>query len=101
MTGCQNQSSEGEATIIVEILGQNRTSHFHFHDATLLEILGYKYEVKTRKTLYTDYLSCLEGVCANDEYSWVYYVNGEPLNMGVDVYKVQDGDVILFSYRKV
>ena len=101
LVSCQEQSNEGEVTLVLRVLGNNETSQFAFKDATLLDILKNKYEVKLKKIFYTEYVECINEVCANDEYSWLYYVNDKPMNLGVDVYKVKDRDVVLFAYRKV
>ncbi len=86
---------------MLSILGNNETSKFYFKDASLLEIMKEKYELKVKKFFYTEYVECIKNVCANDEYSWTYYVNDEPMNLGVELYELRDEDLILVAYKKV
>jgi len=101
LLGCQAKTNEGEVTLTLSILGENETSMFKFKDATLLEVLENKYEVVIKDSLYTEYVECIKNICANDEFSWIYYVNDDPMNYGVSDYRGQDFDNILFVYKKV
>ena len=100
LAGCAEKRNEGTFTLTVDILGSNETSTFTFKDAAFLDVLKQKYDVETKKAVYTEYLKCIGDVCANDEYSWLYFVNGEPTSYGMDSYRMQDGDVVLLSYEK-
>jgi len=101
LISCQKQASEGEVSLTVSVLGRNETARYGFKQATLLDVLRKKCDVETKKTIFTEYLTCVDNVCANDEFSWVYYVNDDPINEGVDVYQVQDNDSILVIYKKI
>lgn len=101
LASCQEKVNEGKLSLNLDVLGSSETSEFYFKDSSLLDILKSKYEVETKKSFFSEYIKCINDVCANDEYSWVYYLNGEPMNLGLDVYMPLDGDRVLISYKKV
>ncbi|MBU0472064.1 MAG: DUF4430 domain-containing protein [Nanoarchaeota archaeon] len=101
LLSCQEQINEGEVTLTVSVLGKNESSRFGFKQATLLDVVKTKCDVETKKTIYTEYLTCIDNICANDEFSWVYYVNDDPINQGIDIYEVKNDDKILVIYKKV
>ena len=102
LASCEKQvASEGTAKLTVSILGSNDTKEVEFVNETLLNILKNTCQLKTKDSIYTEYVECINGVCANDDFSWVYYINDDPMNEGADVYRVQDDENILVIYTKI
>ncbi|MBU1201085.1 MAG: DUF4430 domain-containing protein [Nanoarchaeota archaeon] len=66
-----------------------------------MQIIQKNHSVKTRETVYTKYVFCIDEVCNEGDHSWVYYVNGKPLSLSTDIYKPRDGDVVELRYGKV
>jgi hypothetical protein len=54
-----------------------------------------------KKSFFNKYIVCVNGVCKEGDYSWVYYVNDKPMNQGLDVYQVRDGDAVKLVYGEV
>jgi len=45
-----------------------------------------------------NYIECIDGVCVDGNYMWLFYVNDKAVNYGVKRYKLKDGDVIMFKF---
>ena len=100
LTGCnllqEQQSSEGEATLIVKSFGEVKTERFKFSKGTPLGILKYNHRVDT--ILNDNYIECIDDVCADGNYMWLFYVNNKTINYGVKRYTLKDGDVVMFEF---
>lgn len=100
MIGCQperkGQSSSGEATLVISSLGAVKTERFKFSKGTPLGILRYNHTVET--ILNDNYVECIDGVCADGNYMWLFYVNNKTINYGVKRYRLSDGDVVMFKF---
>jgi len=98
--GCRlekkDQSSEGEATLIIRSLGGTKTERFKFSKGTPLGILKYNHAVETM--LNDNYVECIDNVCADGNYMWLFYVNNKTINYGVKRYTLKDGDVLMFEF---
>ncbi len=100
ITGCQlqkeQQNSEGTATLIIKSLGSTKTERFKFSKGTPLGILKYNHRVET--ILNDNYIECIDDVCADGNYMWLFYVNDKAVNYGVKRYTLKDGDVVMFEF---
>ncbi len=97
--GCESQqSSEGTATLIIKSLGAQKTERFKFTRGTPIGILKYNHTVKT--ILNDNYIECIDSLCADGNYMWLFYANNKTVNYGVKRYKLIDGDVIMFEFTK-
>ncbi len=92
----KQQSSEGTATLIIRSLGSTKTERFKFSKGTPLGILKYNHRVET--ILNDNYIECIDDVCADGNYMWLFYVNDKAVNYGVKRYKLKDGDVVMFEF---
>jgi len=94
----KQHSSEGTTTLIINSLGSKKTERFKFTQGTPLGILKYNHRVKT--FLNNNFVECIDDVCADGNYMWLFYVNNKTINYGVKRYKLNDGDVIMFEFTK-
>ncbi len=92
----KQQSSDGEATLVIKSLGATKTERFKFSKGTPLGILKYNHRVET--ILNDNYIECIDDVCADGNYMWLFYVNDKAVNYGVKRYTLKDGDVIMFKF---
>ena len=102
LAGCfqqkSRQSSEGEATLVIRQFGSIKTERFKFSNGTPLGILKYNHSVKT--ILNDNFIECIDGVCADGNYMWLFYVNNKTINYGVKRYSLMDGDAVMFEFTK-
>jgi len=100
LSGCQfqgkQQNSGGEAILVIKSLGAVKTERFKFSKGTPLGILKYNHTVKT--ILNDNYIECIDDVCADGNYMWLFYVNNKTVNYGVKRYTLHDGDVVRFEF---
>jgi hypothetical protein len=99
LVGCQlqeKQNNSGEATLIIKSLGSTKTERFKFTKGTPLGILKYNYKVET--LLNDNFIECIDDVCADGNYMWLFYVNNKTINYGVKRYELMDGDVVMFEF---
>ena len=90
--------TEGTATLIIKTLGSTKTERFKFEEGTPLGILKYNHRVKT--TLNDNFVECIDDVCTDGNYWWIFKVNNKAINYGVKRYRLNDGDVIMFEFTK-
>ncbi|MBW2989080.1 DUF4430 domain-containing protein [Candidatus Woesearchaeota archaeon] len=100
LAGCFPQqkqgNSEGEATLIIDTLGSLKNERFKFKEGTPLGILRYNHKVET--ILNDNFIECIDGVCADGNYMWLFYINNKTANYGVKRYTLRDGDVVRFEF---
>jgi len=92
----QTESSHGEVTLIIKSLGVTKIERFKFSEGTALGLLSMNHSVKTM--LDKDFIICIDGVCADKEYYWLFYVNNKTINYGAKRYRLKDKDVIKFEF---
>lgn len=46
------------------------------------------------------FIVSINGIVANGEQNWIYYVNGKKAEIGVSNYKINPGDVVSWKYEK-
>lgn len=85
----------GTATLTIKSIGNTTAERLRFNSVTALSLLEHKHSAETT---YGKYITCIDGVCANREYVWVFNVNGEKMNMAANNYNVKDGDNISFVF---
>ncbi len=94
--GGKPPSSGGNATLIIKAFDIEKTERFKFTRGTPLGILKYNHKVDT--FLNNNHIECIDDVCADGNYMWVFYINNKTINYGVKRYKLNDGDVIMFEF---
>jgi hypothetical protein len=47
-----------------------------------------------------EFIDSINGIKNNSNQSWIYYVNGIEMQVGVSNYKIKSGDVISWKYEK-
>ena len=94
----KGSSNGGTATLIINVLGTQKTERFKFTKGTPLGIIKYNHTVKT--VLDDNFIECIDDVCADGNYMWLFYINNKSINYGVKGYKLNDGDVIMFEFTR-
>ena len=89
-------SESGEATLVIKTIGATKTERFKFSEGTPLGILKYNHRVET--ILNDNFVECIDEVCADGDYMWLFYVNNKTLNYGVKRYMLRDGDAVMFEF---
>lgn len=77
-------------------LGAEKTERFKFSNSTPFDILNYNHRVET--SLNGDFIKCIDDACADGDYIWLFYVNNKTINYGAEIYKLRDGDVVMFEF---
>ena len=101
VSACQSRTNEGTVELTLNILGKEEVSKFRVKNSSLLQILESKHNITTKETLITNYVECIDNICANDEYSWTYTINEIPSHFPMKDYYPEDNDSIVISYGKV
>ncbi len=47
-----------------------------------------------------EFIVSINGVAVNQNYAWIYYVNGKEAGIGISNYKINPGDVVSWRYEK-
>ena len=98
IAGCEQSSSEwGIVTLKISSIGNTTIEKFNVTSTTALSLLKYRHKVETT---YGNYVKCIDDVCANKEYVWTFYVDGEKSTIGASQYIVKNGDEIEFRFNK-
>ncbi len=92
------QPKEGNVTLVIDILGSQKTERFKFSTSTPLAILKYNHTVKT--VLNNNFIECIDEVCADSNYWWLFKVNDKTTNYGVKGYRLSDKDTISFEFTR-
>ena len=92
----KQQNNKGTASLIIETLGKTTNERFNFTKGTALGMLEQKHDVKT--LLNDNFIECIDDVCTDKDYWWIFYVNEKEINLGVDNYRLKDGDKIRFEF---
>lgn len=86
--------SEGNVTLVVESIGETTVEEFDIEGMVVLELL------KSNHKVINDYfVKCIDDLCADGKYSWLFYINGEIVPEGVQRYKVRRGDKVEFRFK--
>ena len=93
----QQQSSEGNVTLVVESLGKTTAEQFFSRNTRAIDLLKDKHKVKTN---IGGYIKCIDDVCVYSDYNWVFYVNNKSVSLSANSYRTKAGDTIKFEFRK-
>jgi hypothetical protein len=94
----EKRSYQGEITLMILTLGDTIQEEADIDGLNVLDILNRNHNVKTLQTLTSKRLTCIDAVCAKNEFWWKFFVNGKRILMSIDKYYPQDGDIILLEY---
>ena len=98
MAGCiKNSHNTGVAVIKISTIGKESEENVNATGITAIELLREKHEVKTN---YGDYVECIDGVCAEKDYMWTFYLNTEKSTVGASEYIVNNNDLIEWRFDK-
>jgi len=69
-------------------------------DQNLLEVSKAQAEIQTEDSELGVFVTDINGTSNNEGSFWIYYVNGEMGQVGVDQYTCKDGDKVEWRYEK-
>ena len=92
----QNQTN-GKVVLVIKSLAKTDKESYDKAGITSLALLLKEHNVELTAG---KFIKCIDGVCAENEYSWHYYINNKPINYGADAYKIKKGDEIIFEFSK-
>lgn len=90
------QSQAKEVKLIVTSIGSKSEESHLANGRTALNSLAQNHNV----TLKHAFIECIDNVCADSGYWWLFMVNGKKSSESANFYKVKGGDVIEFRFAK-
>lgn len=88
-------------TLVVTVFNKSESNSYTSVNITALELLQLGNQVNTTYSKYGAFVNCINDICSNGDYYWMYYVNGEMAAVGASDYRANDWDIIEFRYGKV
>lgn len=95
------EESKGKVTLKTTVLGSSTEKTYEFENLTALDLLQKDNKVNLTFSSYGAFVQCINGICSNNNYYWMYYVNSELAAVGADAYRIKNNDTIEFRYDKV
>lgn len=90
------QSHAEEAKLIVTSIG-SKSEEIHKADGrTALNLLAQHHNITLKNT----FIECINNVCADSGYWWLFIVNMKKSSESAHFYKVKGGDIIEFRFAK-
>jgi hypothetical protein len=94
----EKKSYQGKATLVIITLGETIQEEVDIKGLSALDILNKNHDIKTLQTLTSKRITCIDGVCAKNEFWWKFLVNEQLVLSSVDKYYPKDEDTILLEY---
>ncbi len=94
----QVKSETGLITLRIKSIGNTTVEYYNGSGSSPLKLLEIRHNVKTG--LNKQFVKCIDGVCAENEYGWSLFVNDKYINYAVNTYKIKRGDKIMFEFSK-
>ena len=96
-----NEKSIGNVTLIITVFNNSETHKYNFENMTALRLLQMNNKVNTTYSKYGAFVNCINDICSNSNYYWMYYVSGGMAPVSASEYKIKDNDIIEFRYEKI
>ena len=94
----EKKSYQGKATLIIITLGDTIQEGVDIEGLSVLDILNKNHDIKILQTPTSKRLTCIDDVCAKNEFWWQFIVNEKHVLKSLDTYYPKDGDIILIKY---
>lgn len=92
--GCKEKNdNKGTTTLVIKTIGKTSSEKYNFTKGTALGLLKNAHNIKTKQYM----IECIDGICADREYWWVFKVNNKTINYGANDYVLQNNDIIEFE----
>jgi len=88
----------GKATLVIITLGETIQEEVDIGGLSVLDILNKNHDIKILQTPTSKRLTCIDGVCAKNEFWWQFFVNEELVLSSIDKYYPKEGEIILLEY---
>lgn len=93
--------NKGKVTLKTNVLGVTKEKTYEFENLTALELLQKDNRVNLTFSGYGAFVQCINSICSNSNYYWMYYVNNELAAVGASDYKIKNNDTIEFKYSNI
>ncbi len=94
----EKKNYQGKATLVIITLGDTIQEEVDIGGLSVLDILNKNHDIKTLQTPTSKRLTCIDGVCAKNEFWWQFFVNEELVLSSIDKYYPKEGEIILLEY---
>lgn len=88
------------ANITVNLADTKKTNSYSGPEITALDLLKKYNSVNTTSSTYGEFVNCINTLCSNNNYYWMYSVNGKLAQTGAGSYLVKNNDNLEFNYTK-
>jgi competence protein ComGC len=95
------KKESGYVELIIKVFNTTKVDKYSFRNITALELLELDNDVNVTYSKFGAFIRCINNICSNDNYYWLYYVNGNLAQVGAGEYVVKSGDRIEFKYGKI
>ena len=94
----EKKNYQGKATLVIITLGDTIQEEVDIGGLSVLDILNKNHDIKILQTPTSKRLTCIDGVCAKNEFWWQFFVNEELVLSSIDKYYPKEGEIILLEY---
>jgi hypothetical protein len=94
----EKKNYQGKATLVIITLGDTVQEEIDVEGLSVLDILNKNHDVKTLQTLTSKRITCIDGVCARNQFWWQFIVNGKHVLKSIDKYYPKESEIILLKY---
>ncbi len=96
----KNQNTNENVTLAVNMFNNSKSFSYEFQNISALGLLEKNNTVNVTDSKYGKFVNCINSVCSNNNYYWIYYVNNKEAQLGAASYYVKGNDTIEFKYEK-
>jgi hypothetical protein len=93
LTQEKTEVKQGTAVLIICSIGKTLQEEVQTSGATATQALKQRHNITTDSGL-----RCIDEICAQGNYRWVFYINDKLSNYGIDNYLIKGGDKIEFRF---
>ena len=95
LVSCQQNNEEVEVKLKIKTIGHTTVEHY-ITNSSALDILKKDHEVDGK-----GFIKCIDDVCSNQNYVWLFYINEEKTLYSASIYYPKENDTIGFYYSQI
>lgn len=93
--------SKGEVVLKITVLGSSTEKKYEFENLTALGLLQKENIVNLTYSKYGAFVNCINNICSNNNYFWMYYADNNLAPVGADAYWIKNNETIEFRYGQM
>ncbi len=99
----KNNSQEISENVTLTVNAANKTQNWTYslENETAMQLLQKNNKLNISSSSHGTFADCINEICSNTKYFWVYYVNGNLSSISPSDYYIKKGDSIEFRYEKI